>query len=36
MCDRKFMLAEYLHVDQVQVQDSIADPSLRKRCGWAA
>ena len=23
MCDRKFMLAEYLHVDRVQVQDSI-------------
>lgn len=28
MCDRKFMLAEYLHVDRVQVQDSIADPLI--------
>ena len=28
MCDRNFMLAEYLHVDRVQVQDSIADPLI--------
>ncbi len=28
ICDHKFMLAEYLHVDRVQVQDSIADPLI--------
>ena len=28
MKERKFMLAEYLHVDRVIVQDSIADPLI--------